>query len=223
MPPNPYEDPHGDSLHNKRQQAQMALEKMVGRGELTLAGYSDRADMIWSTQDATELDKIIHESRTTEVEAYVDPLAPVLQPSGWQIVSDVKRQGQFRLPAYTKWNSVMGDVKLDLREALVEQRVVELDLNLIFADMTLIVPAGTDIHWDVQTILGDQKMRHGREDTFGGFINRLIGGPKGGIMGREVVKASRPAQRLVVRITGRTFAGDINVRVLDDMEPAPLF
>ena len=217
MPPNPYEDP----LQPKRQQAQSALEQMVGRGELTLAGYSDRAEIIWATDNVAELDRIIHESQTTEVESYVNPAAPTMAPQGWQVFGDVDRGGQFRLPAVTQWKSVFGNTKLDLRQALVEKRVVELNLNMIFGDFYLIVPAGTNVEWAVTTMLGNQKMVHGRGDTFGGFVNKLLGGPEGGILGREVQKVP-PAQQFLVRLTGRMVFGDIKVRTLDDMETAPL-
>lgn len=70
-----------------------------------------------------------------------------------------QRNGSWVVPAYLAINSVMGEVKLDMREATFESREIRIQLNCVMAGLKLWVPLGTQIVDDTHGALSDVKLK----------------------------------------------------------------
>lgn len=137
----------GDSreLDRLREAAQARLEKGVGDGKLTLEEYSEQAAIVWSRDvDVEGLRRLV------PVEA---PAAPVSRPQSTivGIFGDTMRSGRWSLAGKTLALLVFGDVKLDLRSAVIGARTSTITLVTLFGDSTITVPEGVHVRWVVST------------------------------------------------------------------------
>lgn len=114
------------------------------------------------------------------------------------IFGDSRRSGQFVAAETTTAVSVFGDVKLDLREAVVQQDTITVTAYSMFGNVTLIVPPGFVVDARGFQVFGDLK-----QDT------RPLGAP-------------RPTDRTVI-LNGYCMFGDIKVRTLEIGEKEPTF
>ena len=150
----------GDSfeLDRLREAAQARLEKGVGDGKLTLEEYSEHAAIVWS-RDA-DVERL---RRLVPVEA---PTAPVSRPQSTivGIFGDTKRSGRWSLAVKTLALLVFGDVKLDLRSAVIGARTSTITLVTLFGDSTVTVPEGVHVEVGGFDLFGDRELDAGAQD-----------------------------------------------------------
>ncbi|ANS27271.1 LiaF domain-containing protein [Rhodococcus opacus] len=150
----------GDSreLDRLREAAQARLEKGVGDGKLTLEEYSEQAAIVWSRDvDVEGLRRLV------PVEA---PAAPVSRPQSTivGIFGDTKRSGRWSLAVKTLALLVFGDVKLDLRSAVIGARTSTITLVTLFGDSTITVPEGVHVEVGGFDLFGDRELDAGAQD-----------------------------------------------------------
>jgi predicted membrane protein len=109
-----------------------------------------------------------------------DPGAP---PVASTVFGDLRRSGVWRVPAYSSWSTVLGDVRLDLREAHIERSPVTIHTRTIFGGIEVLVPEGVAVDLRVTSLLGTV---------------------------RQLADAADPAAPRVV-VTGRTIFGEVRV------------
>lgn len=63
------------------------------------------------------------------------------------LMSEVKRDGRWQVPAVLNLVQGLSDVTLDLREAIVTSPVVEVRLYGLMSDVKIIVPPGVETEW----------------------------------------------------------------------------
>lgn len=73
------------------------------------------------------------------------------------VFGDCDRRGQFVVAPNTSAYSVFGDVKIDLREAVVESETIEIRAYAGFGDVKLTVPPGYTVHVRGFHVFGDTK------------------------------------------------------------------
>ncbi|MBB4664912.1 DUF1707 SHOCT-like domain-containing protein [Conexibacter arvalis] len=123
-------------------------------------------------------------------------VAPVAVSS---VFGDHRRSGLWQLPQRSRWRTVFGDVKLDLREAHVPAGAIEVDVSTVFGDVELLVPEGVLVEIRTRTTFGDVKQRAGGSAPPGAPRIVLTGGT---IFGDVRVQARRLRERLVERLLG---------------------
>jgi hypothetical protein len=69
------------------------------------------------------------------------------------IMSEVHREGPWRLPMRLKVSAVMSNVRLDLRRAVIPPGCV-IEVKAIMAAVYIIVPPGLPVEFDVSPIMG---------------------------------------------------------------------
>ena len=99
------------------------------------------------------------------------------------VFGDLRRAGVWRVPVYSSWSTLLGDVKLDLREAHIERSPTTIHTRTLFGDIEVLVPEGVAVDLRVSSMLGTV---------------------------RQVADAVDPAAPRVV-VTGRTIFGDVRV------------
>ncbi|WP_020666665.1 DUF1707 SHOCT-like domain-containing protein [Amycolatopsis nigrescens] len=168
-------------LEPDRHAAQARLEQAVGEGRLTLDEYVDRVDLVWHAETAEEVQRALaelpvplhrgeHKGRMT-VSAVFD---------------DIRRRGRFALSSGDRVTAVFGDVRLDLRQAVLTEAVVRLEVSATFGDVRVTVPPGIEIEVKSFAPLGDRDIQVAQQP-------RVPGSPR-------------------LRLNVRTLFGDVKVR-----------
>lgn len=165
-----------DRSDDPRLLAQRRLEGMVGRGELTLAEFSDRAAAIWSATCPAELDAAL-----SDLPACDPALRPFDDPAGHPSVAsgpatavsyaddvsgrrsisvfgDLTRVGRWDLTRGFRGTAVLGDVFLDLREAVIDAPSTRIHVRSVLGDIRVLLPPGVTVAVGGSRILGGLKV-----------------------------------------------------------------
>jgi Cell wall-active antibiotics response 4TMS YvqF len=116
------------------------------------------------------------------------------------VFADVRRAGAWTVPEAGRWESLFGDVVLDVREARVTGGEVRIDAGSIFGDVDLLVPEGVEVEIRSRTLFGDIKQEAGETAPPGAPRIVLTGGT---VFGDVRVRAQRLRERLAERLGGR--------------------
>lgn len=165
--------------------AQQRLEAMVGRGQLSLSEFSDRAAKIWAATCPAELDVAL--SGLPAVALSSDGFAGGVQPGaqpparrqGSAITVDesqkktsvfdtLKREGRWHLPDDYRLTSWMGEIFLDAREAVVDRPRTHVQLDLWGANAKILLPPGVSVSVTGNRTMTDLKVDEGKYQVSGG-------------------------------------------------------
>lgn len=205
--------------NDPRALAQRRLEAMVGRGELSLAEFSDRAAKIWAATCPAELEVALsglpggqHDHPTGRPAQYPGPHPashpgpPATRPGGAITVDEgqkrtsvfdtIKREGRWMLPDDYRLTSWFGDIFLDAREAVVDRPRTRLQVDLWGANAKILLPPGVSVAITGNRTMCELKIDEGRYDVHGGphldiEINGFMAGAKIKILaaGEKIPKA----------------------------------
>jgi hypothetical protein len=80
--------------------------------------------------------------------------SPVFEPQGrvLGIMSEIRRQGPWRVPQRLRVKGIMSDVKIDLRYAVLPPACT-IDVSAIMANVSFIVPPGMIVDFDVSSFM----------------------------------------------------------------------
>lgn len=172
--------------------AQRRLETMVGRGELSLAEFSDRAAKIWAATCPAELEVALSGlpagrpgqgpgpdprlGLPQSVSSQSHP--PAIRPGSAITVDEsqkktsvfdtLKREGRWMLPDDYRLTSWMGEIYLDAREAVVDRPRTHLQVDLWAASAKILLPPGVSVAVTGHRTWSELKIDEGRYDIRGG-------------------------------------------------------
>lgn len=195
-------DPAIRASDGEREQTIERLRAAAGEGRLTLEELADRIENATASRTRAQLSAL-----TADLP---EPAAgPVTAPGGQQVASmparntalfgDFKRSGPWALPATSRWDTIFGDVKLDLREAQVPAGAIEIEAKTCFGDIELLVPEGVLVEVRSKAYLGDVKQDAGMVAPHGAPRIVLTGST---VFGDVRVQARRLRERLAERFLG---------------------
>lgn len=152
MPPRPApRDLRASDTDRERVIAMLA--DALADGRLTSDEYSERTEAALTARTLGELAVL-----TTDL------AAPALQPlrlDDTQAVAALftteERYGRWVVPATVTCTAVFGEAVLDLREALLQDRHVVLNVFALFGRVRLIVPVGVEVVMNATEIAGRQR------------------------------------------------------------------
>ena len=162
------------------------LRDAMAEGRLTLDDFSERTDTALTALTREQLSAVVADLPTAAA-----PAAIVAQTAGWDpwvvgIMGSAKRTGRWRVGHQLHAVSLMGDCKIDLREAIIDSSVITVDALAIMGSVEVIVPQGVEVDFGGVAIMGSKEMN--------------MGGPPA------------PYGAPIVRITGLALMGTIKVR-----------
>jgi hypothetical protein len=123
------------------------LAQAVGHGQLTLAEYIDRLDLVYQATSRPELAVL-----TGDLARPVGSL-PVTVTDSLALFADVVRAGTWQVPAHSSAVAVFGDVELDLRQATTTEKEVHITATAIFGDVWITVPEGIEAILESDAVL----------------------------------------------------------------------
>jgi hypothetical protein len=139
-----------------REQALEQLSTAASDGRLTLEEYSARADRALSARLLGELAEL-----TTDLQRPADPAAPAPEQLT-AILSSDHREGQWRVPAQLSARSILGEIKIDMQDALLTSHTTVIEARTTLGSVEIFVPDGVDVRLTGKTILGEKSssVRH---------------------------------------------------------------
>lgn len=173
-----------DNTDENRAAAQSVLEHAVGEGRLTLDEFTERVDQVWRA----ETDRGV-QAAIADLPAQVDSAVATTtggRISTSSIFDDVRRSGRFALRSGSRVSSFFGDVKIDLRNAVITETVVELRCASCFGDIVVTVPKGVEVEISSFRVFGVERV--------------------------ELIEAPRLPGSPTIRISAQTVFGDVRVR-----------
>lgn len=116
-----------------------ALHDAVGAGYITLVEFDERSTATMHARTRGELDDVVADipgtGQLTEPAVRKEPLRLKA------LMSTVERTNRWEAPARIHVHGRAGDITLDFTEAVLEQRVVDLEIDDWASDIRLLVPA----------------------------------------------------------------------------------
>jgi hypothetical protein len=129
------------------------LAAALGDGRLTVDEHSERVTAALSARTLGELARL-----TTDL---ATPADQPLRVDGGRTVSGVfgteVREGRWVVPPVLTVSAFCGEVQVDFREALLQERHVVLNAYALGGRILLIVPAGVEVVMSGTTLLGRRR------------------------------------------------------------------
>jgi Domain of unknown function (DUF1707)/Cell wall-active antibiotics response 4TMS YvqF len=179
----------------EREAAIRRLRDAAADGRLTFEELADRVEAAWRAVTRTDLEAVT-EDLPGELPApppRTDDRAPTRAST---VFAHVRRSGAWTVPAIGKWESLFGDVALDVREARVTAPEMHVNAGTVFGDVELLVPEGVEVEIRSRVLFGDIKQEAGETAPPGAPRIVLTGGT---VFGDVLVRA-HPRKRLADRL-----------------------
>ncbi|MGW1774097.1 DUF1707 SHOCT-like domain-containing protein [Streptomyces sp. NPDC002104] len=149
------------------------LADAVAEGRLTAEEHSERLDSLYALKTVGELDVLVRDlpapgAGTRQEAAYRTGGAPAGAPveTVVAVCSSSSRKGRWRPGAHTRAVSVMGDIGIDLTQAVFEQQVTEISVTSILGNVEILVPENVTLRGYGSGVLGNFEVRgEGRGET----------------------------------------------------------
>lgn len=179
----------------ERERAIQRVRDAAGEGRLTLEELADRIEAAADASTRADLERL-----TADLPAAPAPAPEVAVPArAGSVFGDLKRSGRWQVAAALRFETVFGDVVLDLREALVPERETTIDARTLFGDVDVLVPEGVAVEVRSWTFFGDVRQSAGASAPPGAPLVVLTGGT---VFGDVKVRAQRTRERLAGWLLG---------------------
>ena len=183
-----------DELEQVRREAVRILCDAHARDRLPLEAFETRLERIKEAPNVATLEAIVADLddglayppvpiATASLPALAtDPeLAPV-RPAEFlrlsSVLASTKRAGAWTVPLELHGLVILGDLTLDLRDAVFGSDVVDIEVHVTFGSFKLIVPAGTQVENEITETLSSSthSTRSARGARPNGLLVRVRGG-----------------------------------------------
>ncbi|WP_037836913.1 DUF1707 and DUF2154 domain-containing protein [Streptomyces sp. NRRL S-244] len=159
------------------------LADALAEGRLTADEHSERLDSLYAVKTVGELEVLVRDlpapgGPAAAAPAYGQHPAPGPTPAAAgqaggavaetvvAVCSSSTRKGGWRPGAHTRVVCVLGDVTIDLTEAVFEQQVTEIDVTSVLGNVEITVPENVTLRGYGSGVLGNFEVHgEGRADT----------------------------------------------------------
>jgi hypothetical protein len=139
----------------EREQAASVLQQACGEGRLTLEEFSVRVGAVWAAETHDELVRATADLAPAPVVGSAQTVDSILT-----VFSENKRHGRWRMRGARLWaRTVFGSTKLDMREVLTDQRVLEIAGFCLFGEFKVFVPEGVEVELTGATVFASRQLR----------------------------------------------------------------
>jgi hypothetical protein len=143
------------------------LNAATGEGRLSLEEFSERVTVALAARTQGDLDLVVQDlpggsGSPRAVSAVSAPAQNVR--SRTSVFGSVKRSGRWRMDRDAKIATIMGSVKLDLRDAEFPAAAVQLKVESVFGSVKVWIPRGVAVEVEGESLFGSRKVE---EDVAG--------------------------------------------------------
>jgi Domain of unknown function (DUF1707)/Cell wall-active antibiotics response 4TMS YvqF len=169
------------------------LREALAEGRLTPDEHAERLDAVYAARTYAELAPIVRDLPATggvrPPETGTDlrddlPAPHAGTPNIVAVLSGAQRRGRWLVEPRTNVVAVLGGVELDLRQAVLSQREVTINVVAIMGGVEITLPPGVHVIDSTTSVLG----------------------------GTSVPDGATPSDAPVIRLTGLTLLGGVNVK-----------
>jgi hypothetical protein len=137
------------------------LNDATGEGRLTLEEFTERVSAALAARTQGDLDVLVTDLPVHAMGAVARPASypsPSPGPRISQItpIGSVKRSGRWRLDRDMEIGTVVGSVKLDLRQADIASAVVDMHVRATVGSVKIWIPQGIAVDVDGTSVLGSR-------------------------------------------------------------------
>lgn len=150
-----------DELEPLRQEAIRVLSAAVASDQLPVDQLETRLTLVRQAPNRATLDAIVADVLPTGGYLVPSDRLPVSADHTWAgpvepaqelristVFGSTKRAGSWTVPLRLRLNVFMGEITLDMRDAVFGADVVDIDLSVSLGSVVLIVPAGAQVEND---------------------------------------------------------------------------
>ncbi|MFZ3472613.1 DUF1707 SHOCT-like domain-containing protein [Streptomyces sp. 4.24] len=141
------------------------LADAVAEGRLTSQEHSDRLDSLYALKTVGELDVLVRDLPAPGASPRHEPAYAVGTPAGpppgdpgetvVAVCGSASRTGRWHPRALTRAVSVMGDITIDLTQAVFEQQVTEITVTCVLGNVEVLVPENVTLRGYGSGLLGN--------------------------------------------------------------------
>jgi class 3 adenylate cyclase len=143
-----------------RQRVIDALSRHTGQGRLTLDEFAELTGRVYAARTRRDLDEVLAGlPDDVDVGPRADSSPPETTPSSPRrrfvaIMGGTAARGRWRAPGRITAFAFWGHVKVDLRQAVIDERVVEVTAWAIMGSVEVVVPDGIPVDLDGMVLMG---------------------------------------------------------------------
>jgi hypothetical protein len=147
-----------------RERAVLALRDAAAAGRLTFDELAQRAELAYTAVSRGELEQLVADLPAV-APAAASPDPPARKRRRWSIavMGGTERSGRWRPAADLVAVAVMGGIKLDLRDALVEDEDIVITALALMGGIEIVVPEGIAVDVGGFAFMGGHEYRPGNE------------------------------------------------------------
>lgn len=177
-----------DELERVRHEAIRLLCVAQARDQLTLDDFEGRLERIKQAPNPATLEAIVADLQEDDgyhdIPAAATPLPAVVATAAYapvapaeflrvtSVFASTKRAGSWTVPLEIQALVVLGELTLDLRDAVFDSDVLDIDVKVTLGSFTLIVPAGTQVENEIEETLSSSE--HSTRSARGARPNGLL-------------------------------------------------
>ncbi|MET9957704.1 DUF1707 domain-containing protein [Streptomyces sp. NPDC006326] len=142
------------------------LADALAEGRLTADEHAERLDSLYAVKTVGELEALVRDlpapgGATAAVPSYAHaPAGPAgTAETVLAVCSSASRKGRWRPGPYTRAVSVMGDIGIDLTEAVFAQQVTEIQVTCVLGNVEVLVPENVTLRGYGGGVLGNFEVR----------------------------------------------------------------
>ncbi|MFE5627715.1 DUF1707 domain-containing protein [Streptomyces virginiae] len=138
------------------------LGDAVAEGRLTAEEHSERLDTLYAVKTVGELEALVRDLPAPGGAHAPSSYAGAPGQAAETLVavcSSSSRKGRWRPGAHTRAVSVMGDITIDLTQAVFEQQVTEINVTCVLGNVEVLVPENVTLRGYGSGILGNFEVR----------------------------------------------------------------
>lgn len=152
------------------------LNTATSEGRLTLEEFGERAAEAYCARTRGELDKLVADlpsSGARLASSLASPRAAAIgRMSTVTPLGALRRSGRWRIDRDMELGTVVGSIKLDLRQAQITASEVELRVHSVVGSVKIWVPHGVCVEVEGQTVLGSRSVEE-ESPSLSGPVLRL--------------------------------------------------
>lgn len=140
------------------------LADALAEGRLTSEEHSERLDSLYAVKTVGELEVLVRDLPAPG-SGHTSPSYPAHTAAAGStetvvaVCSSSARKGRWRPGALTRAVSVMGDITIDLTEAVFEQQVTEINVTSVLGNVEVLVPENVTLRGYGSGVLGNFEVR----------------------------------------------------------------
>lgn len=167
------------------------LREAAADGRLTLDEHHERVDRAYAARTLGELAELTLDLAEPSAQPVRFETKPVLAVFGSEEIA-----GRWVVPDRVVVTALFGEVKLDLREALLQRRTVRVQATAVCGSVKLLVPEGVEVRMSGPVLIGNKSSRVRVPEQPGGPVVEV----RSFVLCGEI-KASTPRRKRFGRLT----------------------